>query len=72
LKHKHSVIIKSKVCSRPHVRVMEKIRNKIGDLLIKRLGARYGPDVMKALESSNLDMRIKTLIARDKVQILDQ
>jgi hypothetical protein len=57
---------------RPHVRIIEKIRNKLQNVLKLRLGARFGPDILNALNSATIDDKIRTLMGKDKIHILDQ
>jgi len=37
-----------------------------------RLGTRFGPDILSALNSATIDDKIRTLMGKDKINILDQ
>ena len=72
MKKKVDLCVKSKVTKRPHLQIMAKIKNKIGDMIKEKMGAKFGTGIMSALQSTTLDGQIKELMEKDKVQIVNQ
>lgn len=70
-KSKLPTTVTSKVTKRPHLKIMEKLKQKIADKLREKLGAAFGNDIILALGDKGVDLQIKALVKQDKLKIID-
>lgn len=57
---------------RPHLLIMDKIRQKLKLQLEKKLGAQFGGNILDALKDKSIDCSVRNMMKEDKIVIMKQ
>jgi hypothetical protein len=71
-KSKKNVQITSKVTTRPHMKIIEKIKHQLLALLAEKMGGQFEEDIYQAMDAVDVYKKIKAMVASGNVQIVNQ
>lgn len=68
-----TVQIKSKVTTRPYMKIIEKVKTQLIQMLAEKLGIEFRQDeIIEAMDAVDVYKQIKSMVAQGNLQIVDQ